>query len=713
MTVKATPLHPAAEKLSKAGFFSKLTCFDELELRVANIQDNKEKGDAFEVFAEAYLATQRKHDEAKVWPQESAPEEILRKLSLPVLDYGVDGVIQTSTGVFNAYQVKFRADRKPLSWRELSTFIGLADSNEITSRILLTNCDDVPTALEDRRGFFCIRGTDLDRLGKVDFEEIEAWISKAVFEKPKKKPLSHQREALQAIIPSLQKNDRTSVVMACGTGKTLLTLWVAEQMTAKTILVLLPSLALLRQTLHEWLSETSIDSLAYLCVCSDRTVTNGIDSTKIKQSDLDFEVLTKPENVRGFLDREFSGVKFVFSTYQSAHVIGEAMNPGETFDFGVFDEAHKTAGREGRSFSFALDDENLPISKRLFVTATPRKYNPIKRNKDGDSSLVCSMDNPEVYGPVSYRLGFAEAVRREIICGYRVVITAISSRDVSAEALTCGLTNVEGDQVATQQVANQIALRRAVKKYDVKKIFTFHSTVAAAKSFTSSDVDGVGSQLPHFSRYHVSGAMPTSQRERAIKDFRSSDCALVSNARCLTEGVDVPSVDMVAFLSPRRSRVDIVQAAGRAMRSSPGKELGYILLPLYVEETEGETIEESVDRSNYSEIWGVLNALQEQDEILADLISEAGERFGKKLEVKDEFFSERILFDDVGVGLNELEKAISVRCLENLFSNWDFNFGKLEAFKEKEGHCDVPDDYEDASLARWVQQQRDNKKKKR
>ena len=173
------------------------------------------------------------------------------------------------------------------------------------------------------------------------------------------------------------------------------------------ILVLLPSLALLRQTLHEWLRETRLPSLAYLCVCSDPTVKEGLDALATPQSDLDFQVSTDAASVRRFLDVPFAGVKMIFSTYQSASVVGAAMPPDEAFDLAVFDEAHKTAGREGRNFALALDDQNLAIRKRLFLTATPRHYNPHDRDREGDARLLFSMDNPAVYGKQQPEIGRA------------------------------------------------------------------------------------------------------------------------------------------------------------------------------------------------------------------------------------------------------------------------------------------------------------------
>lgn len=708
----ANARHSKAGRFVQQRLFAGLSAFAELEQRIANFPDEQSRGAAFEVFAEAYLATQRKHDAAHVWPNDSVPLDILKNLDLRQQDQGVDGVLQTLLGEFNAYQVKFRTGRPSLTWRELSTFIGLADSPRIHSRVLLTNCDELPAVLNDRQGFFCIRGADLDRMEGEDFRAIEAWLADAAYTAPKKIPQPHQTEALDALVPALQTHDRVSAIMACGTGKTLVALWVTERLEAKRVLVLLPSLALLRQTLHEWLCETHLPSLAYLCVCSDPTVKEGLDTLTTQQSDLDFQVSTDAASVRSFLDAPFAGVKMIFSTYQSASVVGAAMKPGEAFDFAVFDEAHKTAGREGRNFALALDDKNLSIRKRLFLTATPRHYNPHERNREGDAKLVFSMDNPEVYGPQAYRLTFAEAGRRGIICGYKVIISVITSEMVTNELLSHGEVFVNGDAVRARQVANQIALHDAIEKYGASKVFTFHKTVESAASFVADSSEGVRTHLPDFKTFHVNGTMPTARREREMRDFRAATCAVVSNARCLTEGVDVPAVDMVAFLSPRRSRVDIVQATGRAMRRSPGKTTGYVLVPLYVELAAGETVEAAVNRAEFDEVWDVLHSIQEQDDVLSELIRYVGEQKRRDKGFDDSQFTDRIDFGGPRLGLEALRAAVTTRCLEKLYSSWDTWFGKLKTFKDRFGHCRVETDRQkDPSLCAWVASQRGRQKK--
>ena len=184
-------LHPKAIAFANLKIFDGLNSFAELESRITALPDKQSRGDAFEVFAEAYLATQRRHEAEQVWPLNAVPTSVLQKLGLGIKDYGVDGMFRTHLGQFNAYQVKFRTNRPALTWRELSTFIGLADSPHIRSRVLITNCDHSPRCSTTDRAFFCIRGVDLDRLEEDDFRAITAWIESAVYTAPKKKRRSH------------------------------------------------------------------------------------------------------------------------------------------------------------------------------------------------------------------------------------------------------------------------------------------------------------------------------------------------------------------------------------------------------------------------------------------------------------------------------------------------------------------------------------------
>ncbi len=707
------PKHHKTNIFLKAGLFENLSSFTELEKRISDLPTTVEEGDAFEIFAEAYFFTQKIEQAQDVWPFKSIPSDIKKDLSLGTTqkDMGVDGVYKTTSGKFNAYQSKFRTNRKSLTWSEISTFMGLTD--KVNQRVLFTNSNDITSVINERSGFHCIRGNDLDRLDKNDLETIFEWLQSGNVEVERKTPLPHQDDAIKDILAALNGDNRATALMACGTGKTLVALWVSEQMDCKHILVLLPSLILVRQTLHEWLKETAWSHLSYLCVCSDHTVAGKeLDSIKVNQSDLDFAVTTESSAVKQFLSQNAKSVKIVFSTYQSAHIVAEGMDNNYQFDLGIFDEAHKTAGREGKKFGFALKDDNLCIKKRLFLTATPRHYNINKKNEEGDFDLVYSMGNHDVYGEVAYTLSFAKAARQDIICNYKVIISVVTSEQVNKEMLKRGEVLINGDVVNAQQIANQIAFKEAVKKYNIRRIFTFHRSVATAKSFTGKGPEGICTQLPEFNTFHVNGTMTTAVREGMMNDFKSSNCSVISNARCLTEGVDLPAVDMVAFMSPKKSKVDIVQATGRAMRKdphNPDKALGYILVPLYLETTTGESIEEAVDKADFGEVWNVLQALQEQDEVLADIIRQMQEDKGRYGKYKDDGFGDKVDILGVGISLKTLQGSITAVCVEKLGFTWDLRYGELIRYKERFGDCNIPKRWlEDKQLGLWVGTQRAN-----
>ena len=253
------------------------------------------------------------------------------RFALAQREVGVDGVFETHLGDYHAYQAKFRTDRPSLTWDELSTFMGLTD--QIAERVVITNCDELSTVLSDRRGFYAIRGADLDRLQAEDFGAIRNWLAGAIVEHIRKTPLPRQHEALDAIVKTLTEHDRATLLMPCGTGKTLVALWAAEQLGIKKILVLVPSLALISQTLHAWLKETRWHNPSFLCVCSDPTVTDRADALVLHQADVNFPVTTEREGVRTFLDRQTDGVKVIFSTYQSARVVASGMTENTRFDF--------------------------------------------------------------------------------------------------------------------------------------------------------------------------------------------------------------------------------------------------------------------------------------------------------------------------------------------------------------------------------------------
>ena len=251
----AAPLHGKAAEFQRLGLYSGIKCFTELERRIEALPKEKQKGDAFEVFAEAYFATQRVGMAKHVWPDKTIPPSIRKRLRLSPHDVGADGVIETLSGKYRGYQAKFRSGRAPLTWSDTATFFGVTDHCD--DRLLFTNSEDVSKVAEQRKDFSSIRGTGLDSLTEEDFDAIRVWLDGRPIVRKKSSPRPYQQRTLDAILPALNQQDRATAVMACGTGKTFVALWVAEAIAERTVLVLVPSLALLRQTLREWVKNTS------------------------------------------------------------------------------------------------------------------------------------------------------------------------------------------------------------------------------------------------------------------------------------------------------------------------------------------------------------------------------------------------------------------------------------------------------------------------
>ena len=704
-----------APSIIARGVFDSVATFAQLEERISCLGEENTKilGDAFEIFVEALLATQSKFMAEEVFLVGQVPQAIREEMNLPNDSKGIDGIFRTLTGSLVPYQVKFRSNRPQLTFTEVSPFLGLTE--RATDRIIFTNSNDIAVDAANRDAMRSVRGGDLDELTQQDFESIECWLKEKPISIPKPEPRDYQIEALKSIRETLETNDRATAVMACGTGKTLLALWVTESIKPKTVLVLVPSITLVQQTLEEWSRNNSWgNKFTYICVCSDSRVADGIqeDSIQLKASDVDFPVDTNPYIVRKFLERKTDQIKVVFSTYQSSDVVIEASKGLEPYDIAIFDEAHKTTGPQGGLFALCLSETNIRISKRFFLTATPRHYDIRHKDDNGDFKVV-SMDDAEIYGPRAYTLTFGEAAKRGIICDYKVVISLVDGNEISQFSLDHGITLVEGDTIGARWVANQIAIERAIKKTGAKRAITFHSRISSAKEFSSDSPRGIKQFLPDFNSFHVSGSQNSSERKQIIRAFREAPKAIITNARCLTEGIDIPAVDMVAFVDPRQSRVDIAQATGRAMRKPRGsdKTTGYVVIPLFVERSGDQSIEEALEASDFAEVNSVLNAMREQDEDLVQIIREMKEAKGRGDIFNPTALAEKIELLGPSIDLSVLQANIYAEIVDSIGVSWDEWYGRLVAFKEREGHCRVPDGeiVDGFNLGSWVAVQRRNR----
>ena len=520
---------------------------------------------------------------------------------------------------------------------------------------------------------------------------------------PRFKPSQQQLSALGKIPSALEANGRANVVMACGTGKTYLELLTAHTVQSKKTLVLVPTLYLMQQLLNVWASQHEWgDAFRYLCVCSDKTIGVSTDEIMVERDTPGFAPTTEPSVVSRFLS-EHSGddVSVVFSTYQSASTVGMGltqMQAGFDFDLILMDEAHKTVGVANKPFSYALSNANIPAKQRVFFTATPKIVSS-KNTHDANGNLVfASMNDVQTYGPRAYTLSFSQAAEEKIISPYKVLVSILNS----------GVDTIESED--SRSAANLGALLHAMATNGLKKAITFHSTVDSAEAFSKFSPPLAGNRLTKVSRFHVSGRQSASDRTSHMDSFAKCDFGYVTNARCLTEGVDVPAVDLVAFMDPKSSETDIVQAAGRAMRLANGKACGYILLPIHINTKDGEELATALSRSNFKQIAHVLSELCANDDALDYVIRDAAHDVGRG---KSKRFTDNGMLDIVSlpVGISgsafsqeEIVRAVQTALITEIADSWDVKFGKLVKYKETHLNFDVP--RSDPELGIWVAKQR-------
>ena len=350
--------------------------------------------------------------------------------------------------------------------------------------------------------------------------------------------------------------------------------------------------------------------MQWLAVCSDEDVSRS-DDPAMRTVDLGIDVSTDPEAVASFLSKPSKSVKVVMTTYQSGRVVSEGAGKAKaSFDLGIFDEAHKTVGSEGGLFAHLLSDKNIPISRRVFMTATERQYR-------GNSDDILSMDDASVYGETFDQLSFKAALELDppILSDYRIISIVVTKSEIERLITEQAFVRSDGKEWSLEAdaptFASLVALRKSIAKHGIRHTVSFHRSIRRAKDFAELNVEASKADptLAQLQSFHVSGDVSTGKRAAIIDRFVDAVPSLITNARCLTEGVDVPAIDAVLFADPRKSKVDIVQAAGRAMRRFEGKKLGYIIVPVIIDEASDDPSDDAFDQ-----IITVLSALAMEDE---------------------------------------------------------------------------------------------------
>ena len=608
-------------------------------------ESERDKGDKFERASRYYLMNDPVYAQrfSDVWMWKDAPTN-------DGADLGIDLVAQDAEdGTYWAIQCKCY-QKATLDLRDVATFYTKASAtDDYAHNMIITTCEDFGPNLDKTATQYGTVRLFADSMAESDVDWDAFVEGKAVGKRLFKEPLPHQREAIDACLQKFQQHDRGQLIMACGTGKTITSLRLTEEMLPEGSLVLFlaPSISLVAQTMRVWANQSKRD-LRCAVVCSDETASNAEDDTwESSLSDIPYPATTDPAALHNQLKRfdRTQGVNVVFSTYQSIQVVSDAQRMGlDPFDLIVCDEAHRTTGASAASddlteqsaFTKVHDNRLVSAKKRVYMTATPKIYGDKARvQAKTESYEVSSMDDEEKFGPVFYRLSFGRAVDEGLLTDYRVIALTVSE-DVVSEVYQRAMADEEGFEItdAAKVIGCWKGLADQGKKdgsgHPLKNAVAFCSTIPESKRISEyfertvkayidyeheqgNDISGMECAVQH-----VDGTMDMANRKDKLAwlaDTSEERCHILSNVRCLSEGVDVPNLDAIMFLQPKKSRVEVVQAVGRVMRRFEGKDYGYIILPVVI--PAGYTPEEALDNTDtFKVVWEIVQALRSHDERL-------------------------------------------------------------------------------------------------
>ena len=568
------------------------------------------------------------------------------------VDIGIDLVARESNGEYCAIQCKCFAEDTRVTKPQIDSFISASAGEVFTKRILVhTGAElgpNVRRTIEPLGSNFQVIGYGHLASRPIDWPDLRQEVPEQLdYRIELFKLRDHQQKAFDDVINGFKDSNRGKLIMACGTGKTFTALRIAEEIAGigGRTLYLVPSLGLFSQAMREWAEQQGVQH-RYIGICSDTST--GKKSEDVPIQELEIPVTTDPlkiSNALGETDKDAMTV--VFCTYHSLPIVESAQEQGApAFDIVLCDEAHRTtgieeAGEETETSPFVLvhNADRIRAKKRLYMTATPRLYTEGAKAKAARHEIeVFSMDDPATYGPEFHRLPFSRAVERDLLSDYKVVILTMYEPD--ADATLQGFVGSGGSEInitdATKIIGSWRALQNPEGKSDddaanqpLTRAIAFNNTILNSKRLAehwNGVIESAIQQMPEDLRptkfecetQHVDGQHNAFDRKTRIEWLKGSTagaCRLLSNARCLSEGIDVPALDAVIFMTPKNSHVDIVQAVGRVMRKAPGKQYGYIILPVAI--PPGTDPADALDNNErFAAVWNVLRALRSHDDRL-------------------------------------------------------------------------------------------------
>jgi superfamily II DNA or RNA helicase len=631
--------------------------------------NKKEKGDAFELLTKLYFKITPVfsfYDE--VWMLSEVPQKTLEYLKIPSHDLGID-LIAKNGDEYHAIQCKFHADiDSSVSFREVATFISLLEGNKnFTQGYICSSANITSRNFEkiETKPITTILVDTWQKLDKDFFDKARNFLNKEKYAPIAYKPKEHQIKAIKQALKHFVKenNTRGKLIFPCGSGKSLTGYWMTQELKSQSTIIAVPSLSLVKQTLDVYLREIVAKGIKvkWLCICSDEGIGSEEDIV-FKTENLGVPCQTDPVYIKKWLLENKDENIVIFTTYQSGRIIAEVSRDLKfKFDVGIFDEAHKTVGSDKKLFSHLLFEENIAIDKRIFMTATERFY-------AGSKDDIISMDDEDIYGDTFAQMSFKEAIEMELLTDYKVITIEVKQSEIADFIKDNNLVQLNDNwkkETEARSLASMLALRKAMMLYPIKNAVSFHSSInkAVRNKELQSYITDTYKYAP-IDTYTVSGKMPTTKRNIIVKEFADSQRALITNARCLTEGVDVPNIDCIVFADPRKSKVDIVQALGRALRKKEGKEWGYVILPVVYDD-----VTQEIDNENFNEILAIVRGLASNDDRIIEYFKDKKEvGSSTKKENTDQFQFE--VFSDY-VDANQLSEQLQIKLWDKLSQfNW-------------------------------------------
>jgi predicted helicase len=649
-----------------------MTFLDLLRNYRTQATSTRDQGDRFERLMQAYLLTEPVYQREieKVWLWNEFPG----RESIGGQDTGIDLVALTQSGDYWAVQCKFYGETSSISKSDVDTFLSTSgrafemDGKQLrfSRRLWISTTNKwsstAEATLQDQEP--AVSRINLSHLQEsaVNWAKLQDGLTGDAARNKKYELREHQQTASDKTHAHFETADRGKLIMACGTGKTFTSLRIAERETNHNglVLFLVPSIALLGQTLREWAAQ-SIEPINAVCICSDPKITRKSKKTDaVTASVIDLalpastdvkKIVKQLDDIRTETDR---GMSVVFSTYQSIQVIAEAQRElllstgGEygVFDLIICDEAHRSTGAkdvedDASNFVRVHDNEFIQASKRIYMTATPRLYSDDSKARAAQNeATVWSMDDETIFGEEMYRIGFGEAVERQLLTDYKVLVLTLSDQDVP-EAVQRAISNEESEisfddasklvgciNALSKQLIGDKGSLTATDPDPMRRAVAFCQNIKVSKRITSNFNETTElyiDEMPDRQRekmaavqsQHIDGSMSATQRDELMTWLKDepddNECRVLTNVRCLSEGVDVPSLDAVMFLTARNSQVDVVQSVGRVMRRAEGKKYGYIIIPVVIP-SDVEPDKALNDNERFRVVWTVLNALRAHDD---------------------------------------------------------------------------------------------------